>query len=218
MPGPPQPFLRSLSTFSSNSGHHLSLLAHNGSLSLLSSFPCSSCIGKASALSHTPAEAGQRCVSPQDEKPGTGVPGSGSWPAPPLTRARRHHTRKLPAVTAVGSAPLGVWSPAPRSARLWEQPSPRTGGSWCTSSPAPCSSEGGLSGAGCSWALGSPHGGGVLLAHSGGRLLGVLLVPLTLDRSSLRSPLRSLTCIQSFASASASGGTLPKTVDLGFSF
>ena len=82
----------------------------------------------------------------------------------------------------------------------------------------PCSSERGLSGTGCSWTLGCPLGGGVLLAHTGDRLLSALLVSLTLDQSSLRSPLRSLSCIQSFASVLASGGTLPKTVYLGFSF
>ena len=216
MPWPPQHFLRSLSTFSSNSHHHLSLLACDGPLSLLSSFPCPSCVGKASALSHTPAEAGQRCVSPQDEKPGTGVPGQ----APGL-----HLPSRVPAASTLASFLRSMqWDQRTSGSGRQRQgvrafgSSPGRGqgeaGAQAARLPAP---QRGLSGAGCSRALGSPHGGGVLLTHSGHRLLGVL-VPLTLDRSSLRSPLRSLPCIQSFASALASGGTLPKTVDLGFSF
>ena len=70
MPWPPQHFLRSLSTFSSNSHHHLSLLACDGPLSLLSSFPCPSCVGKASALSHTPAEAGSTAFPHRTRNPG----------------------------------------------------------------------------------------------------------------------------------------------------
>ena len=128
------------------------------------------------------------------------------------------HTSKLPPVTGVGSVALRVWSRVPRSACLWEQPSPRMRGSWCANTLTPCSSKQGLSGTGCSWTLGSPHGGEVLLAHTGDWLLSALLVPLTPDQSSLRSPLRSLSCIQSFASTLASGGTLPRTVDLGLSF
>lgn len=113
---------------------------------------------------------------------------------------------------------LRVWSRVPRSARLWEQALAKDEGRLVHKHLDSLLLRGGLSGTGCSWTLGSPHGGGVLLAHGGDRLLSALLVPLTLDQSSLRSPLRPLSGIRSFASALASGGTLPKTVDLGFSF
>ena len=174
-------------------------------------------VGNASALSHTPAEAGQSFVSPQDEKPGDRCP---------LVRLLACASPR-PAVFTPASFlqslewaqwPSGSGRECPGVRAFGSSPQPRTRGSSCANTSTPCSSERGLSGTGCSWTLGCPLGGGVLLAHTGDRLLSALLVSLTLDQSSLRSPLRSLSCIQSFASVLASGGTLPKTVYLGFSF
>lgn len=174
-------------------------------------------VGNASALSHTPAEAGQSFVSPQDEKPGDRCP-----PVRLLACA----SPRPPVFTPASFLQSLEWAQWPsgsgrecQGARAFgSSPQPRMRGSWCANTLTPCSSKQGLSGTGCSWTLGSPHGGEVLLAHTGAWLLSALLVPLTLDQSSLRSPLRSLSCIQSFASTLASGGTLPKTVDLGLSF